>query len=97
MLAHSLHELARILGAGRTSSDLLPVFEEYCTKDVDDVKVGVLAHLAEFFEVRDTLSYLLACCVAEWQGLMVMFYHQFFSVYTLVGIIIAKCLCLSMH
>ena len=57
MLAHSLHELARILGAGHTSSDLLPVFEEYCTKDVDDVKVGVLAHLAEFFEVRDTYEH----------------------------------------
>ena len=60
VLAHSLHELARILGAGRTSSDLLPIFEEYCTKDVDDVKVGVLAHLAEFFEVRNTHIYKFA-------------------------------------
>lgn len=37
--------------------DLLPVFEEYCTKDIDDVKIGALSHLAEFFEVR-TMSVL---------------------------------------
>ena len=51
MLAFSLHELARILGTQTTVADLYPTFEEYCTKDVDDVKIGVLTHLTEFFEV----------------------------------------------
>lgn len=51
VLAYSLHELARILGPETTIADLFPTFEEYCTKDVDDVKIGALSHLAEFFEV----------------------------------------------
>ena len=51
VLAYSLHELAHILGSQTTVTDLFPIFEEYCTKDVDDVKIGVLSHLAEFFEV----------------------------------------------
>ena len=54
MVAYSLHELGRILGMEQTCSDLLPIFEEYCTKDVDDVKLGTLAHLTDFFEVRET-------------------------------------------
>ena len=52
VLSFSLHELARVLGTDITCRDILPIFEEYCTKDVDDVKIGVLTHLAEFFEVR---------------------------------------------
>ena len=52
MLAFSLHELARVLGTEITCQDILPIFEEYCTKDVDDVKIGTLTHLAEFLEVR---------------------------------------------
>lgn len=51
VLAFSLHELARVLGCEITCRDILPIFEEYCTKDVDDVKIGTLTHLAEFFEV----------------------------------------------
>ena len=51
MLAFSLHELARILGTHTTVTDLYSTFEEYCTKDVDDVKIGVLSHLTEFIEV----------------------------------------------
>ena len=44
--------MARILGMDITRRDILPVFEEYCTKDIDDVKIGVLTHLADFFQVR---------------------------------------------
>ncbi len=51
VLAFSLHEIAVILGQDKTVADLLSVVDEYCTKDVDDVKFGVLNHLADFFEV----------------------------------------------
>ena len=51
VLAFSLHELALVLGSEVTCKDILPVFEEYCTKDIDDVKIGTLTHLADFFEV----------------------------------------------
>ena len=51
-MAFSLHELARVLGTEETSSDILPIFEDYSTKDCDDVKIGTLTHLTEFFEVR---------------------------------------------
>ena len=50
-MAHSLHEIARMLGSNRTITDLLSVVSEYSTKDLDDVKMGILAHLSEFFEV----------------------------------------------
>lgn len=52
VLAFSLHELARVLGTEQTCSDILPIFEDYSTKDCDDVKIGTLTHLTEFFEVR---------------------------------------------
>ena len=52
VLAFSLHELAKVVGTENMCADILPVFEEYCTKDIDDVKIGAMSHLAEFFEVR---------------------------------------------
>ena len=42
VLAYSLHDVALILGQERACSDLLSVLDEYTTKDVDDVKLGVL-------------------------------------------------------
>ena len=60
VLAFSLHELARVLGTEQTSADILPIFEDYSVKDCDDVKIGTLTHLTEFFEVR-----LLAVGVVE--------------------------------
>lgn len=45
--AYSLHEIARIIGAERTESDLVQIFALYLM-DLDDVKQGVLEHLAEF-------------------------------------------------
>ena len=51
MLAFSLHELAKVLGPKLMCSDLIPVLMEICTKDIDEVKIGALSHLADFFEV----------------------------------------------
>lgn len=59
MLAFSLHELGRVLGCEITCRDILPVFQEYCTKDVDDVKIGTLTHLSEFLEVSLRTPYQL--------------------------------------
>ena len=51
VLAYSLHDVALILGQERACSDLLSVLDEYTTKDVDDVKLGVLTHLTELLSV----------------------------------------------
>lgn len=46
-LSCSLHELAAILGEELTESELLPTFDLFI-KDLDEVKVGVIQHLAAF-------------------------------------------------
>lgn len=63
MLAYSLHELALILGQERACSDLLAVLDEYTTKDVDDVKLGVLTHLTELLSVCSSILHLFSQCV----------------------------------
>ena len=45
-----------MLGTEQTCSDILPIFEDYSTKDCDDVKIGTLTHLTEFFEVRNKIN-----------------------------------------
>jgi hypothetical protein len=45
--AHSLHEIAKIIGPERTERDLVQIFALYLM-DLDDVKQGVLEHLADF-------------------------------------------------
>lgn len=40
-----------MLGQERTVSELVTIVDEYSTKDLDDVKLGILSHLAQFFEV----------------------------------------------
>lgn len=47
-----------MVGTEYMCADILPVFEEYCTKDIDDVKIGAMSHLAEFFEVK-------FCCLVK--------------------------------
>lgn len=65
VLAHSIHEMARILGQEKAVSELLNVVDEYAMKDIDDVKLGILTHLAEFFEIlpidvrQDCFPYIL--------------------------------------
>jgi hypothetical protein len=68
VLAYSLHELAHILGPQTTIVDLFPTFQEYCTKDVDDVKIGTLSHLTEFFDVLP-LSLRHSCLPSILEGL----------------------------
>ncbi|XP_041375739.1 serine/threonine-protein phosphatase 4 regulatory subunit 1-like isoform X3 [Gigantopelta aegis] len=46
-LAFSLHEMAVILGEEITHKDLVPVFEGFL-KDLDEVRIGILKHLADF-------------------------------------------------
>ncbi|KAI8997783.1 armadillo-type protein [Pilobolus umbonatus] len=45
--AHSLHDIARIIGPERTERDLVQIFALYLM-DLDDVKQGVLEHLSDF-------------------------------------------------
>ncbi|XP_077982604.1 serine/threonine-protein phosphatase 4 regulatory subunit 1-like isoform X2 [Glandiceps talaboti] len=49
-LAFSIHEMAVILGDQLTSSDLVPVFNGFL-KDLDEVRIGVLRHLADFLKL----------------------------------------------
>lgn len=46
-LAHSMHELARIVGPEIAEKDLCPVFDVY-RRDTEDVRAGVVRHLAAF-------------------------------------------------
>lgn len=54
-LASSLHELAIILGPELATEKLAPIFEGFI-KDLDEVRIGVLQHLAEFFELIDPVK-----------------------------------------
>ena len=49
-LAFSIHELAVILGEEITHRDLVPVFDGFL-KDLDEVRIGILRHLADFLRV----------------------------------------------
>jgi len=49
-LANSIHELAVILGPEVASSDLVPIFNGFI-KDLDEVRIGVLKHLAGFLSL----------------------------------------------
>lgn len=46
--------MALIEGEEITHRDLLPVFDGFL-KDLDEVRIGVLKHLADFLKVRLTL------------------------------------------
>jgi len=52
-LAYSIHELALIVGEDITGRDLLPVFDMFLN-DLDEVRIGVLKHLADFIKVVET-------------------------------------------
>ncbi|XP_063615281.1 uncharacterized protein LOC134788323 [Penaeus indicus] len=49
-LAFSIHELAVILGEEIAQNDLVPVFNGFI-KDLDEVRIGVLKHLAHFLRL----------------------------------------------
>ncbi|PIK63051.1 putative serine/threonine-protein phosphatase 4 regulatory subunit 1 [Apostichopus japonicus] len=49
-LAFSIHEMALILGDEITSLDLVPIFNGFL-KDLDEVRIGVLKHFADFVKL----------------------------------------------
>lgn len=52
-LAACLHAIAKILGPELSERDLIP-FYNALMKDLDEVRIGLLKHLAGFFEVCKT-------------------------------------------
>jgi len=49
IVASSIHELAVILGEDLATEDLVPVFSGFM-KDLDEVRIGALKHLADFLK-----------------------------------------------
>ncbi|XP_063232805.1 serine/threonine-protein phosphatase 4 regulatory subunit 1-like isoform X2 [Bacillus rossius redtenbacheri] len=49
-VASSIHELAVILGEDIATSDLVPIYNGFI-KDVDEVRIGALKHLADFLKL----------------------------------------------
>merc|ERR550525_1731255 len=49
-LASSIHELGVILGEDVASTDLVPIFNGFL-KDLDEVRIGLLKHLADFLKL----------------------------------------------
>ena len=59
-LASSIHELGVILGTDVTSAELIPIFNGFL-KDLDEVRIGLLKHLEDFFlllKPEDRIEYL---------------------------------------
>ncbi|XP_011144837.1 serine/threonine-protein phosphatase 4 regulatory subunit 1 isoform X2 [Harpegnathos saltator] len=59
-LASSIHEIALILGEELTATDLVPIYDGFI-KDLDEVRIGVLKHLATFLKIlkpTDRCQYL---------------------------------------
>lgn len=59
-LASSIHEIAMILGEELTATDLVPIYDGFI-KDLDEVRIGVLKHLATFLRIlkpSDRCQYL---------------------------------------
>ncbi|XP_077271693.1 serine/threonine-protein phosphatase 4 regulatory subunit 1 isoform X2 [Temnothorax americanus] len=59
-LASSIHEIAMILGEDLTATDLVPIYDGFI-KDLDEVRIGVLKHLAIFLKIlkpADRCQYL---------------------------------------
>lgn len=59
-LASSIHVIALILGEELTATDLVPIYDGFI-KDLDEVRIGVLKHLATFLKIlkpTDRCQYL---------------------------------------
>lgn len=52
-LASSIHELGIILGEDAAGQDLIPIFNGFL-KDLDEVRIGLLKHLADFLRLFPT-------------------------------------------
>jgi hypothetical protein len=68
-LACSLHEIAKVIGPSKTEQDLLNVFTSYLS-DMDDVKSGLMEHLAAFIEClpQNTRNDYLPSLNDVWDG-----------------------------
>lgn len=51
-LASSIHELGVILGREVAAKDLVPIFNGFI-KDLDEVRIGILKHLADFLKLLE--------------------------------------------
>lgn len=63
-LAYSLHEIANVVGTEITERTLTQAFELFL-KDLDEVKIGIVSHLAEFLRVLSEpmrVKYLQTIC-----------------------------------
>ncbi|KAL0097887.1 armadillo-type protein, partial [Phycomyces blakesleeanus] len=69
--AYSLHEISRIIGPERTERDLVQIFALYLM-DLDDVKQGILEHLAEFLSTLAVSSRneYIPILAEVWDGVM---------------------------
>ncbi|OAD65174.1 hypothetical protein PHYBLDRAFT_184209 [Phycomyces blakesleeanus NRRL 1555(-)] len=69
--AYSLHEIARIIGPENTERDLVQIFAMYLM-DLDDVKQGVLEHLADFLGTLAVTSRneYIPILAEVWDGVM---------------------------
>ena len=56
-LAFCMHHLAVILGPEIAANDLAPVFASFMS-DVDEVRMGILCHYAEFLQVKCKFTYI---------------------------------------
>jgi serine/threonine-protein phosphatase 4 regulatory subunit 1 len=61
-VASSIHQLAVILGEDLATKDLVPVFNGFI-KDLDEVRIGALKHLAEFLKVIDHVFHVCFLCM----------------------------------
>lgn len=52
-MASSIYELASILGEDIASRDLVPIFKGF-VRDLDEVRIGALEHLADFLKFLDS-------------------------------------------
>ena len=69
-LAFSIHELAVILGETITTEDLVPIFNEFL-KDLDEVKIGAVKHLADFIKVKWRKNAAKSSkCSTDWHSLL---------------------------
>ncbi|RIB19162.1 armadillo-type protein [Gigaspora rosea] len=68
-LACSLHEIAKVIGPTKTENDLLNVFTYYLD-DIDEVKSGIIEHLAAFIEClpQSTRNNYLPSLNDVWDG-----------------------------
>ncbi|CAG8648178.1 11955_t:CDS:2, partial [Dentiscutata heterogama] len=68
-LACSLHEIAKVIGPTKTENDLLNVFTYYLD-DIDEVKSGLIVHLAAFIEClpQSTRNNYLPSLNDVWDG-----------------------------